>query len=154
MLDLEVNFRGNPVVIANNISQMYSKDVDFENAVIQLEMLADIVKSYKQSKGLRILEVTSMWTISGILNEELMANGSVLWGGQTSSYLFHNIPVTEATAERSFYHLRSSITEKMLNNVIFLHSYKEETDHLVLREIASIFGSKKERRLTFWGSFT
>ena len=36
VLDLEVNFRGNLVVIANNISQMYSKDVNFEKVYRQV----------------------------------------------------------------------------------------------------------------------
>ena len=92
-----------------------------------------------------------MRTIAGILNGILMAKDVFC---EIPSYLFHNTPVTEATAERSFSYLRSSITEEMLNNVIFLHSHKEETDHLDLREIVSIFGSKNERRLSFCGSFT
>ena len=56
------------MAIPSNISQMYSKDVNFEKAAIQLQMIPDVVKSYKQSKRLRTLEVTSMRTIADILN--------------------------------------------------------------------------------------
>ena len=43
-------------------------DVNFERAVVQLQMLPDVVKTYKESQGLRKLEVTSVRTIAEILN--------------------------------------------------------------------------------------
>ena len=56
------------VVIPDNIYKMYSKDVNFERAVIQLQMLPDVVKAYKQLQGLTRLEVTSVRTIGDVLN--------------------------------------------------------------------------------------
>ena len=62
-----------PVVLPDNIYTMYSTDVTFERAVIQLQMLPDVVKTYKQSQGLRRLEVISIRTIANVLNGVLMA---------------------------------------------------------------------------------
>ena len=53
------------VAIPDNI---YSKDVNFERAVIPLQTLPDVVKTYKQSQGLTRLEVTSVRTIGDVLN--------------------------------------------------------------------------------------
>ena len=56
------------VAIPDNI---YSKDVNFERAMIQLQMLPDVVKAYKQSQGLTRLEVTSERTIGDGINGDL-----------------------------------------------------------------------------------
>ena len=58
------------VAIPDNI---YSKDVNFERALIPLQTLPDVVKAYKQSQGLTRLEVTSERTIGDGINGVLMA---------------------------------------------------------------------------------
>ena len=56
------------MIIPDSIYTMYSKDVNFERAVVQLQMLPDVVKTYKESQGLRKLEVTCVRTIAEVLN--------------------------------------------------------------------------------------
>jgi len=73
--------------------------------------------------------------------------------------LYLTVPMTSATAERTFStlrrlksYLRSTMTQKRLNHVI-LHTHKEQTDELDLIDIAKTFVSCNERRLSFFGSF-
>ena len=54
------------VNVPSNLLSVYSKDVNFERAKLQLQMLPDLVKAYEQSQGLTKLEVTSMRTIAEI----------------------------------------------------------------------------------------
>ena len=154
------NHRDNiPVEIPDNILTMYSKDVNFERAVIQLQMLPDAVKTYRESQGLREFEVTSVRTIADILNKLPMMK-QMFSEVDSLLHLYFTIPVTTCTAERSFSclrriktYLRSSMTEERLNNVILLHVHKEEVDNLDLQEIASDFISVNDRRLKFFGTF-
>ena len=44
------------VNVPDNLLSVYSKDVDFERANLQLQMLPDLVKAYKQSQGVNRLE--------------------------------------------------------------------------------------------------
>ena len=37
---------------------LYSKDIDMEKAEVQLRMLPDLVKAFKQSEGLRMLTIS------------------------------------------------------------------------------------------------
>ena len=149
-----------PVIIPDSIYTMYSKDVNFERAVVQLQMLPDVVKTYKESQGLRKLEVTSVRTIAEVLNGVPMTK-QMFFEVDKLLRLYFTIPVTTSTAERSFSclqhiktYLRSSMTEERLNNIILLHVHKEETDHLDLQQNASNFISANDRRLSLFGSFT
>ena len=44
------------VNVPDNLLSVYSKDIDFERAKLQLQMLPDLVKAYKQSQGVNRLE--------------------------------------------------------------------------------------------------
>lgn len=68
------------------------------------------------------------------------------------------IPVTSATAERTFSvlrrmktYLRSTMTQERLNNVMLLHIYKELTDETNLEEIAQSFSTANDRRINYFG---
>ena len=50
--------------------------------------------------------------------------------------------------------LRSSMTPKRLNNLMVLHSYKDETDKLNLVDVANEFVKTHESRLSTFGCFT
>ena len=70
------------------------------------------------------------------------------------------IPITTATAERSFSalrriktYLRSTMTEAKLNNVLLLHTHRELFDELDLVQIANMFVSVNSRRKSYFGSF-
>ena len=74
--------------------------------------------------------------------------------------LYLTIPVTTATAERTFSamkrlktYLRSSMTQQRLNHVLILNSNKTRIENLDLVEIAKSFISVNERRSNYFGKF-
>lgn len=70
------------------------------------------------------------------------------------------VPVTTATAERTFSNLRllktflrSTMTQPILNHVMLKYIYKERTDKLNLTSIAAKFIAVNDRRKAFFGSY-
>lgn len=70
------------------------------------------------------------------------------------------IPITTATAESSFSYLHhintylhSSMTEVRLNNVVLLHSHKDLTSNLDMKEVGQLFIDANSKRHSFFGSF-
>ena len=67
------------------------------------------------------------------------------------------LPATNATSERSFSalrrvktYLRSTMTQLRLNNLLILHTYKDETDSLDLKEVVNEFVSVRVKITLFW----
>ena len=67
--------------------------------------------------------------------------------------IFLTVPITTATAERSFSalrciktYLRNSMTQQRLNDCLILHVHREKTDHLNLTEVAQEFIERNDRR--------
>ena len=124
---------------------------------MQLQMMPDLVKTFKQSQGLNTLKVTSVRTVPDILNHVPLAKNMLSEVGNLV-HLYFTIPITTCTAERSFSslrciktYLRSTMIEERLNNVLLLHAHKEDTATLDLKEIASMFISVNDRRRAFFG---
>ena len=74
--------------------------------------------------------------------------------------LYKTIPITSATSERTFSalrrlftYLRSSMTERRLNNCLLLHVHKDITDSLDLISIASEFVCANDERKKYFGNF-
>lgn len=88
-----------PVVVTDNICTMYSNDVNFERAVVQLQMLPDVVKTYKESQGLRRLDVTNLRTLANVMNGVPMAK-RMFSDADKLLHLYFTIPVTTCTAEK------------------------------------------------------
>ena len=73
--------------------------------------------------------------------------------------LYLTVPITSSTSERTFSvmkrlltYLRSTMSEKRLNNCMLLHIHKDITDTLSNMDIAKEFISIKTDRLSFFGS--
>ena len=73
--------------------------------------------------------------------------------------LYLTIPITTATAERTFStmrrlktYLQSTMTQERLNRVLIMHSYKSKVDSLDLSQIASSFISVNDRRRMYFGN--
>ena len=71
------------------------------------------------------------------------------------------MPATNATSERSFSamrrlksYLRSSMSQRRLNNLMVLHIYKEKTDQLDLIDVGNNFVANHQHRLTVFGKFS
>ena len=74
--------------------------------------------------------------------------------------IYLTVPMSSATTERTFSalrrvknYLRTTMTQKRLNNVLLLHAHKQQIDDLNLREIATEFIGRNSRRQKFFGSF-
>lgn len=70
------------------------------------------------------------------------------------------MPATNAVSERSFSamkrvktYLRSTMTQKRMNNLMILHVHKDRTDFIKLYEVANEFVRGNERRLFTFGKF-
>ncbi|ELT87285.1 hypothetical protein CAPTEDRAFT_112284 [Capitella teleta] len=74
--------------------------------------------------------------------------------------IYMTIPVTSATAERSFSafrrlktYLRSTMTQVRLNNCAIMNCHKERVDALDLKDIAVSFVQANVNRMNYFGSF-
>ena len=74
--------------------------------------------------------------------------------------LYMTVPVTTATAERTFsimrrikIYLRSSMSQQRLNHTILLHCYQDRVDSLDMQDIAKKFIAANERRQLYFGQF-
>jgi len=150
---------GSPIDVPEVIQSTYAKDVNMQKAELQLRMLPDLVKAYKESQGLPKLTVTRISTISDIIVNVPIAR-EMFSKIVRLLRLYLTILVTTATAERSFSSLRriktyfrSTMTEQHLNNILLLHAHKEMTDALNLTEIARLFVSSNAQRVEFFGNF-
>ena len=71
--------------------------------------------------------------------------------------LYMTVPVTTATAERTFpvmrrikTYLRSNMSQQRLNHTILLHCYQDRIDSLDLKDIAKYFVSANDRRQLYF----
>ncbi|ELT96985.1 hypothetical protein CAPTEDRAFT_145680, partial [Capitella teleta] len=74
--------------------------------------------------------------------------------------IYMTLPVTSATAERSFSalrrlktYLRSTMSQQRLNNVMLTHCHKRICDTLPLKDVACDFIAKNDRRQLYFGNF-
>lgn len=147
------------VSIPEVIASTYSQDINIAKLKVQLLTLPDLMKTCKSSQDLPNLKVTSLRTLSEMflalpLSREMLSEVDALLR------LYFTIPITTATAERSFSalrriktYLRSTMSECRLNNVLLLHCHKDITDNVNVTDIAKTFVSANSRRQNYFGSF-
>ena len=114
-------------------------------------MLPDAVKATPLD-GVYVRKVTRVQTICDIFNEQSSIK-ALLSEVHKLILIYLTIPVTTATAERSFStlkhvktYLRNSMTQQRLNHCFILHVHRQKTDSLDLKEIAQEFIQRNERR--------
>ena len=155
--DLLLNSANNkPVPLPEELCSLYHKDIDFEKLKLHLQMLPDAIKAVSFD-GIQIREVTKIQTICDVLNQQPSIK-AMLSEVHKLILLYLTIPVTTATAERSFSalkriktYLRNSMTQQRLNHCMLLHIHHKQTDNLDLYLIAKDFIQKNERRRKFLG---
>ena len=146
-----------------NELQLYHNDVNIDRLIAQLKMLPDLVRTYnKQNPATCIKEVTKLSTLCQIMND-ICSSKSLFSEVFTLLQIAHTIPVTSATAERTFSalrrvksFLRSTMLQARLNHCMILHIHKEKTDEIVqidLTKVAQEFIAVNARRTTFLGHF-
>ena len=139
---------------------LYSMDINIEQLLVQLRMLADLKRMYNENNPTTPLkEVTSLRTLCEIMNN-LSFSKKLFSKVYKLLKILLTVPVTTATAERTFSvlhrvktFLRSTMGQPRLNHVLLLHIHRERTDNIDLFEIAKDFVSVNERRKNYFGSF-
>ena len=140
--------------------QLYEKDVDLKQLIPQLRMLPDLLRVYNEKNPQTVIKkVTNLRTLCDVMND--VSCSKVMF-----SEIFKllrivlTIPVTTATAERSFStlrrlktFLRSTMSQPRLNYVMMLHIHKDKTDQLKSIDIAKEFISFNDQRKTFFGNY-
>lgn len=119
-----------------------------------LPMLQDIVKNDTSIK-----RVTSTSTICDAMNTNHIFK-EMLPSVHNLLRLYKTLPISSATSERTFSalrrlltYLRSSMTERRLNNCLLLHVHKDLTDSLDLVAVATEFISMYDERKKYFGVF-
>ena len=140
-----------------NISQScYKDDFNFNSLKNQLPLLVDVIKNAAP----QVKKVTSVRTISEAMNVQKVYK-EMLSEVHSMLRLYLTVPISSATSDRTFSalkrvftYLRSSMTEKRLNNCLLLHIHKETLDSCDVVEVAKEFISAKEERRKYFGSFS
>ena len=121
---------GKSYQIPKEVQDLYSRYLNIDRLQTQLSMLPDLVKS-NVLEGKQITKVTTIRTLCDVLNASPIVKNLV---SEVHSLLililYITIPVTSATAERTFSvlrrlksYLRSTMTQERLNNVMVMHIY-------------------------------
>ena len=145
---------GKSVTIPESIT-LYSQDIDVEKLETQLKLLHQFINVADET----IKSITPMRSLAQVLNSCHVAK-KMLSEVDILLRIYFTIPVTTATAERSFSclrrlktWLRSTMSQERLNNLLLVHVHKNVTDSLSLQEIAQEFTAVNEKRRSVFGSF-
>ena len=135
-------------------SSVYCQNVILPDLARHMPMVYDIVK-----RMLPVKRVTTVRTICEALNSSSICK-EMLPSVHNLLRLYLTIPVTSATSERTFSalkcvltSLRSSMTEKRLNNCLILYIHKDLTDALDIKSQAKEFASRNQERIKYFGKF-
>ena len=137
------------------VLEYLENDIDQDRFIAQLPMVADMMKIAFQDSPIKA--VTNVRTIAEGMNKSSIYKRMM---GEIDKVLkiYFTVPVTTATAERSFSSLRrlktflrNSMTQKRLNNLLMLYVHTQRTDELDLTYIAKEFISVNKRRLNYFG---
>jgi hypothetical protein len=90
------------ISIPDDIKRIYGNDIDFDKLSLQLRLLSDAIKAVPV-EGLFITQVTKIQTICTIF-EEQSALKLMLSEIHKLLLIYLTVPITTATAERSFQH--------------------------------------------------
>ena len=133
---------------------VYKDDFDFDKLGRQLCVLVDVVHEALPN----VKEVTNIRTICDAMCHG--AHRTIFSEVHKLIRLYLTIPITTSTSERAFSslrrlltYMRSTMTEKRLNNCMLLHVHKELTDKIDLTEIAKEFVCVREERQRYFGTF-
>ena len=139
---------------SEKIVEIYSSVIDFDKLVNQLQ---DFVRVSTACQDVR--KITKVSTICEVMNSSDLGK-SMFTEVHKLLTIYLTVPMTSATAERTFSslrrlknYLRSTMTQKRLNNVMLMHTHKERTDKINLLSIAKDFVASNERRANYFGHY-
>ena len=136
-------------------ASVFKDDLSIEKLDRELAILVDVINVELPN----VKRVTSIRTICEAMRAH--ANRQMLSEVHKLLRLYLTIPITSSTSERSFSalrrlltYLRSTMTEKRLNNCFLLHFHKDLTDRINLQDVTKEFIGVNEERSHYFGSFT
>lgn len=149
---------GKAITPSDKIKDLYGKEISFDRLQFQIGMLPDLVNTENEKQAIPIQHVTSVSTICELFNSNHFAK-TMLCEVHKLMVIYLTVPMTSATAERSFSslrrlksYLRSTMTQKKLNHVTLLHVHKKRTDEIDVSSIVQFFISANSRRQCFFGN--
>ena len=141
------------------IKTLHANSLDMNKLTTRLSMLSSVVEASNNDYQMWIKSVTSVNTICEVFNTCKFPR-SMLPEVDKLLRLYYTIPITSATAGRTFStlrrlksYLRSTMSQKRLNHLIILHAYKHLTEQIDLQAIAVDFINKNNRRINYFGHF-
>lgn len=142
------------------VVELYQDDIALDHLVVQLPILPDLLKTANEEQNLGIKKITSMSTICELFNTCEISK-TMLSEVFELLRIYLTVPVTSATAERTFSTMRrlknymcTTMTQRRLNHIALLHTHKNRTDNINLKDIAEQFISVNERCNAYFGSFS
>ena len=143
-----------------NFQEMYKDDIDMDKLKIQLLLLPDVLKTSNEEHKMGIKNVTMVTTVCEMFNVCKFPK-TILSEIDKVLKLYLTLPLTSATAEWCFFslrrlksHLRLTMTQKCLNQLMLLYAHNERLDQLQLQDIAKEFIQKNSRHISYFGTFT
>ena len=146
--------------VIQHVTKFYSSDISEDKLKREIALVPDMMTCVKQSKDFKNLKtVTSVTTICDILSA--FPDYAKLFSDYVKLLrIFLTIPVSTATAERSFSalrrlktYLRSTMGQERLSRVVVLNSHKDFTDKIEILEVAQRFVEVEQTRKMYFGSF-
>jgi len=146
-------------IISTNFEYLYSNSLDIPKLKVQLSLLTDVLKTGNLEHKMGIKTVTSISTVCQLF-ETCKFPKIMLGEVHNLLKLYLCIPVSSATAERTFSalrrvksYLRSTMSQERLNNLILLNTHKDLLDEICIEHIAKDFVSKNDTRRNYFGNF-
>ena len=145
-----------PVILSDELMEMYKNDIIMEKLKLQLQLLPDAINSVPID-GIRIKEVTRVQTICDVFNSQPGLKNFLVEVHKLLK-IYMTIPVTTSSSERNFSalkrvktYLRNSMTQSRLNHCMLVHVHQDKTDTLNICEIANDFIRCNEKRIEYFG---
>ena len=151
---IEAAASGQEVEIPKTVRELYQDDIDMDRLRVQLRMLPDVCKQ----RGSNPKAADVIADVSAAIRSGNPVFAQMLKEVCTLMRLYLTLPVTTATAERTFSvlrrtktYLRSTMTQVRLNAAMLCHVHKERADDLDASAIAKAFGKWNDRRRHYFG---
>ena len=150
---------GNPEQVPDEL-QIYKNDLDLARLQVQLQMLPDLIhtRNLKLTSDIPIRRVTTVRTLCEVMNDVSISK-SMFSEVLHLMKIFYTMPITTATAERTFSalrrlktYLRTTMSQPRLNHTMLLYVHKDRTDKVDVVTIARSFIAENERRRKYFGS--
>ena len=139
------------------VQDTYKNDLKMELLQTQLKLMPQLISRHREITRITIKKVTNIRTLCDIMNANSAAK-SMRSEIHSLLKLYMTVPVTIATAERTFStmrriktYLHSTMIQERLNHALMLNAHKSRVDDLDLTYIAKLFISVNERWCLYFG---